>query len=319
MRACQILTPNSTQSASFFDFAQTAQSIGATTKRLEKAALAQTYFAQLSDADLQIATRFFGGQTFPGQDARTVNIGSALLISALASAANIEENALKARLVKLGDPGDVAFELLAKSPNALREKHWTLAEVQQFLGALADTAGSGAKKQLLAQEFARAQPLEAKYLARMLANDLRIGFKESGVEDALARQFDVSTMQVQRANMLLGDLGQTAILARQKALDTARMQLFHPLKSMLASPTTTLDDVAKQMPNKFAVEDKFDGIRGQAHIEIAPDGTVRVALFSRTLDDITPLVSRFNRAAENVAGWWRAGRWFDFGWRNFAD
>ena len=280
--------PNSTQSAAFLDFAQAAQAIGATTKRLQKAALAQTYFAKLSDADLQIATRFFGGQTFPGQDARTVNIGSALLISALASAANVEENALKARLVKLGDPGDVAFEVLAKSPNVLREKHWSLADVQQFLGALADTAGSGAKKQLLAQEFARAQPLEAKYLARMLANDLRIGFKESGVEDALARQFDVTTTQVQRANMLLGDLGETALLARQKALDSARMQLFHPLKSMLASPTSGLDDVAKQMPEKFAVEDKFDGIRGQAHIEIAPDGSVRVALFSRTLDDITP-------------------------------
>ena len=282
-------SPHQTQNAAtFLDFATTAQAIGATTKRLEKAALAQTYFATLSDDDLQFATRFFGGQNFPGRDARTLNIGSALLISALASAANVEENVLKARLVKLGDPGDVAFELLAKSPAALREKSWSLSDVQHFLGELADTSGSGAKKQLLAREFSRVQPLEAKYLVRLLAGDLRIGFKESGVEDALARQFAVKTAEVQRANMLLGDLGQTALLARQKALDTARMQLFHPLKSMLASPTTGLNDVAKQMPEKFAVEDKFDGIRGQAHLEIAADGTVRVALFSRTLDDITP-------------------------------
>ncbi len=275
-------------SATFLDFANTAQAIGATSKRLEKAALAQTYFATLADDDLQLAARFFGGHLFPGRDARTVNVGSALLIGALASAANIEESALKARLVKLGDPGDVAFELLSKSPAALRPKSWNLASLQQFLVEVADTSGSAAKKQLLAQAFSRAQPLEAKYLARLLVNDLRIGFKESGVEDALARQFDVKTAQVQRANMLLGDLGQTALLARNNALDSARMQLFHPLKSMLASPTSDLDDVAKQMPARFAVEDKFDGIRGQAHLEIAKDGTVRVAIFSRTLDDITP-------------------------------
>jgi DNA ligase-1 len=88
------------------------------------------------------------------------------------------------------------------------------------------------------------------------------------------------------------------------------MRLFHPIKFMLATPAADLDDVRKHMPEEFVVEDKFDGIRAQAHIartppvarttRIAPttptetvargviEGSVRVALFSRTLDEITP-------------------------------
>ncbi|HZH35131.1 MAG TPA: hypothetical protein VEX64_09840, partial [Pyrinomonadaceae bacterium] len=46
------------------------------------------------------------------------------------------------------------------------------------------------------------------------------------------------------------------------------------------------DDVAKRMPGEFIVEDKFDGIRAQAHAAVDPEGKIRVALFSRTLDEI---------------------------------
>ena len=101
--------------------------------------------------------------------------------------------------------------------------------------------------------------------------------------------------------MMLGDLGETAIRARHKTLGEVRMKLFHPLKFMLASPAADLTEVAKQMPEEFAVEDKFDGIRAQAHIALVNDEEVgaeetrrgkiidgvRVALFSRTLGEIT--------------------------------
>jgi DNA ligase-1 len=108
--------------------------------------------------------------------------------------------------------------------------------------------------------------------------------------------------------MLTGDIGETALLLRRGEADKARMRFFHPIKFMLAS-ASDLDDVAKRMPDRFVVEDKFDGIRGQAHVAFAaedshkdaPDkqdlavkklhgvqtGEVRVALFSRTLDEIT--------------------------------
>jgi DNA ligase-1 len=111
-----------------------------------------------------------------------------------------------------------------------------------------------------------ATPLEAKYIVKLLAGDLRIGLKEGAVEDAIARLFQTNVSKVQWVNMLIGDIGETALLARLGRLDEARMRLFHPIKFMLATPADDLTEVAKQMPTGFAVEDKYDGIRAQVHI-----------------------------------------------------
>jgi len=82
--------------------------------------------------------------------------------------------------------------------------------------------------------------------------------------------------------MLLGDIGETAVRARADDLSNVSMRLFHPIKFMLATPAADLADIARTMPAEFLVEDKFDGIRAQAH---SKDG--RVALYSRTMDEIT--------------------------------
>jgi DNA ligase-1 len=111
---------------------------------------------------------------------------------------------------------------------------------------------------------------------------LRIGLREGLVEDAIARAFKQPLAEVSLANMLRGDIGEAAVRARKGDLHDIEMRLFHPLKSMLATPAADLADVARTMPGEFFVEDKFDGIRAQAHVK---DG--RVAIFSRTLDEIS--------------------------------
>jgi len=82
--------------------------------------------------------------------------------------------------------------------------------------------------------------------------------------------------------MLLGDIGETATRARTNDLKEIGMRLFHPIKFMLATPAADLADVTRTMPEEFFVEDKFDGIRAQAHVE-----DERVAIYSRTMDEIT--------------------------------
>jgi DNA ligase-1 len=78
------------------------------------------------------------------------------------------------------------------------------------------------------------------------------------------------------------------VLARADALDTAALALFHPIGFMLAQPLPTAEEIVAALPAPFVVEDKYDGIRAQAHVgRDAATGAVRVALFSRTLDAIT--------------------------------
>ena len=129
--------------------------------------------------------------------------------------------------------------------------------------------------------ISRATPLEAKYIVKIMTGDLRIGLKESLVEDAIARAYGSTLAEVQRANMLLGDIGETVRLASQGTLSHARMRLFHPLGFMLASPIESAEEGLSYFA-EAAVEDKYDGIRAQAHVA---DGEVK--LFSRTRDEIT--------------------------------
>jgi DNA ligase-1 len=105
--------------------------------------------------------------------------------------------------------------------------------------------------------------------------------KESLVEEAIARAYDVPLPQVQRANMLVGDVGETLKLAAEQRLAHAKMRLFHPIGFMLASPAESAEDALSYFQNAW-VEDKYDGIRAQAHCS---GETVR--FFSRTRDEIT--------------------------------
>src|SRR5881396_2131942 len=86
---------------------------------------------------------------------------------------------------------------------------------------------------------------------------------------------------MQRANMLLGDIGETLRLAAEDRLGEAKMRLFHPIGFMLASPAESAEDALSYFHNAW-VEDKYDGIRAQAHCS---GDTVR--FFSRTRDEIT--------------------------------
>ena len=274
--AKSILPPNALE-----QFARTAEAVAATTKKLQKAALLNEYFQQLSDEDLARAARYFAGQLFALSDARTTNVGGSILSEALCAATGISPESLGPRYARWGDGGDVAFEMFceAKPDNS---PALSLAETEKLLATLSTTRGKNAKTALLAQTLVPATPLEAKYLVKLLSGDLRIGLREGLVEDAIARAFKQPLADVSMANMLRGDIGEAAVRARAGALRDVEMKLFHPLKFMLATPASDLADIARTMPSEFFVEDKFDGIRAQAHVQQG-----RVAIYSRTLDEIS--------------------------------
>ncbi|MBV9209087.1 MAG: ATP-dependent DNA ligase, partial [Acidobacteria bacterium] len=189
---------------------------------------------------------------------------------------------LRPRYVRLGDAGEVAFEVVREVKGDSVSPSITLAETDALIARLSELRGTKNKRALLTEMLLRASALEAKYLVKLLVGDLRIGLKEGLVEDSIARAFEKSLHEISQANMMLGDIGETAVRARLDELRTVSMRLFHPLKFMLATAAADLSDIARTMPEEFYVEDKFDGIRAQAH---ALEG--RVALYSRTMDEIT--------------------------------
>lgn len=276
--------------------AELCERIAATTKKTEKVAFLAEYFRSRELPDAAISAVFLSGRAFPAFDERTLQIGGSLLWKLVAELTGARDAALTAAYRRRGDLGAAAYDvLLAKAPAS---PTITLQEVRAAFDQIAETRTATAKAAVLKSLLERATALEAKYILKISAGELRIGLKESLVEEAIAKAYDQPLGRVQRANMLLGDIGATLQLAAEHRLDEARMRLFHPIGFMLASPAADAEEAFQYFEHAL-VEDKYDGIRAQAHC-----GGGQVRLFSRTLDELTPsfpeLVGPLSEFAEDV-------------------
>jgi DNA ligase-1 len=265
-------------------FVQTADAVGATTKKTEKLRSMVAFFRSLSTLDAALAARFFSAQPFAAHDERTLGVGGKLLSRVIAQAAGQAGENLSTAYRKHGDLGDMAEELLRhKNQNA----DMPLADVQTLFEQLSAARVQIQKADLLSKAFARASVGDVKYITKIITGDLRIGCKESLVEEAVAKTFGQPLPEVRRANMTTGDIAETLTLAAENKLATAVVRLFHPIGFMLAAPVETAADLfgqalAEEPSPALLVEEKYDGIRAQVHKD--KDGRVRI--FSRTLDEI---------------------------------
>ena len=258
-------------------FARTCEAIAATTKKLEKTALVADYLRSLPAGEAARAAIFLSGRPFAAYRETTLQVGGSLIWRTVAELSGKSEQEMTESYRRHGDAGSVAAEVLPDGRQAVL----SLGTVSQVFDQIAAARGPAAKGHLLRELLQRATPLEAKYIVKIISGDLRIGLKESLVEEAIAKAFDAPFDQVKRANMLLGDIGETLLLAAAGKLSEARMRIFHPIDFMLASPVESAEEALSYFENA-AVEDKYDGIRAQAHIS---QGEAR--LYSRTRDEIT--------------------------------
>jgi DNA ligase-1 len=279
----------------FYDFAGICEQLAATTKKLEKAALLKTYIATLADDDLILAARFLAGRPFSLADERVLQVGWAVVRDVVCALSGIAPEAFGALATRTGEAGEAA--MIALAGHSASEPTLMLSDVMECFTALVLARGPSRKRPLLAALLQRTTALEAKYVIKIMGGDLRIGLQEGQLEDALARAAGTAVHDVQWANMLLGDIGETALLARQGRLADARMRLFHPLKFMLASPIQEPAEIRRSIPGMFFVEDKYDGIRGQVHK--AGD---RLSIYSRTLDEITHRFPELHAALQALPG-----------------
>ncbi len=269
----------------FGRFAEISESIAATPAKLAKVRILSDYLRSLDHEQLPIAARYLTGKAFAQSDPRTLQVGWAVVFRALLAATKLHDSDLHRIASSHGDAGKTAFEALQGRTVA---EAFTLAESKQLLDQLQQARGPIAKTELLQARLAKLSALEGQYVVKILTGDLRIGLREGLVEEAIANAFDAPLDDVKEANMLLGDIGQTASLASRSDLATAELALFRPIKCMLASPEPTAAAIwarfAESEPgaDTIFVEDKFDGIRAHLH-----RGGDRVEIFSRDLRRMT--------------------------------
>ena len=303
-------------SSPFAGLAAAAAAVGGTRSKFAKRDLLAAYLRGLPPDDLAAAAAFFAGRPLLDPTAR-LGLGWVQQGAALAAASGADEDALRTAYLRHSDFGDAAAELLEKRRQQGRVL--TVAAVRDTIAAIAAAGTAERRVALLTELFDRASSEEARFLGRILSRETRIGLREGLLEEAIASAFDAALDDVRRAHMLTGEIGETALLARDGRLAAAALHVGRPIRFMLATPVADAAEVMRRVGDEAWIEDKYDGIRAQLHAHA--DG--RVQLFSRDLNDVTrsfPEIADAAAALGDAAPLvidgelvpWRAGSVLDF-------
>ncbi|WP_213803939.1 ATP-dependent DNA ligase [Granulicella sp. dw_53] len=246
--------------AAFLDLAELAQRLAAEASRLRKReAIATAILQAHNDAphseDAGWFALYLAGTPFAEADSRKLNAGGALLTKALIAVSQATDAELTAAYRRHGDLGAAAFDLLQSI--AAPQPSLTLSEVTEAFAAMAVAKTTASRAGHVERMLRLATPLEAKYLLKLMLGDMRIGVKQSLVEEAIAvaasqASSPVSVAEVRNAVMLEADLASAVQRAFGGTLAEARMRLFHPLGFMLASPVDSPEEAVERFTEKPA-------------------------------------------------------------------
>jgi DNA ligase-1 len=273
--------------ATLLDFAAANDAAAATTKKLQKQAVLAEYFRGLDEPDLRLAVRYAAGRAFAATDERVLNVGGALVGDVVLSLLKMDRGALHELYIRHGELGNALREVWpVRAPDQTGGAPLLLSDLAVAFDDLAATGNWENKSAILTDLFSRcAHGAEATYLSKIIFGDMRTGVQEGVLQAAIAQAFDKPLAAIQRCQLLVGDLDEVAVLAKNNALDVATFRLFHPLQFMLATPQETAEDAAATLDGRaFYAEDKLDGIRAQVHKSGGTGAAARVAIYTRTMD-----------------------------------
>lgn len=302
-------------------FAAVCEEIARHAGKLEKTRILAEYLRALPNDDLRLAVDFFSagprapeglnGNLFALQEQAKLSVGYSVLREALQIASGWDRETLSVCHTTVGDTGETIGLLMR---GISQEQPLSLCEANSLYQGLFLARSTAEKRDLLVDVFRRYRPGTLKYFVKVITRGLRIGLLERMVEEAVAHAFDVPPASVREANHLLGDLAQVAVAARKGQLAAIEARLFHPMEFMMAKPLDRVEDLAD--PGEWVIEDKYDGIRCQAHFD---SGNVRI--FSRGLEDVTSAFPEIVEACRRLRGSglidgellaWRNGRALNF-------
>ena len=262
--------------AFFLDVAELAEKLANEGSRLKKraaiaAAISAVHTAEPASHDAGLFALYIAGLPFAESDSRKLNAGGALLTKSVLAVTGASDAALSAAYRRHGDLGAAAFDLLNErtTPGSL-----TLAEVADTFGGMAVARTTAIRAALVEGMLRRVSAVEAKYLLKLMLGDMRIGVKESLVEEAIAVAAEVPVAAVRNAVMLEADLAGAVRRAFAGTLDEARMKLFHPLGFMLASPVETPEEAVDRFTAKPV---KVKVIKGKRESKAAAETVEAVA------------------------------------------
>jgi len=246
----------------------------------------------LDDNEISHAVSMLLGRAFPISSGFDLNVSWATIVKALRGIVHgdwrIFENAFKST----GDIGS-AVKIFIESSGLSRQKtlisrDLTIIEVGKFFENIAKTSGPGSinrRIRILQTLFSLLNPIEMKYIVRILIGEMRTGFSEGLMKEAISEAFKIPIEVLDKALLMVGDIEILAETAKKFGLEGVLklgFKVFRPVKPMLAQDSGGLTEVFRDLHGEVALEYKLDGARVQIH---KSGGNVKI--YSRRLTDVT--------------------------------
>jgi len=277
----------------FKALADLCEELEATTKRLRMIGLVSEFLNSLEAEEVEPAVSMILGRPFSKWSQRTLDVSWATLTGIIRRITKADWKLFMEAFGKTGDVGSATKILFESSKigkqSTLFERKLTVLEVRRSFEAIAETAGSGSrekKERLTETLLGLASPLEAKYLIKIFIREMRTGFYEGLMEQAVSKAFLIPLEMVQKVSMTMGDVGEVAAVAKTKGKEEllkVGFRVFRPVRLMLAQTASDVAEALKEHGGETAFEYKLDGARVQIHKR---EDDVRI--FSRRLTDVTP-------------------------------
>jgi DNA ligase-1 len=276
----------------FKSLAELLEKVEGTRKRLQTVNMIADFLRGLDAEELEPAVSMILGRSFPKWSQKTLEVSWTTLSAILRRVTEVDWNVFIQAFGSTGDIGSATKAVFEKAKVKrqvlLLEKQLTILEVRRSLEVIAGTTGLGSrekKERLTEALFSQTSPVEAKYLTKIFVGEMRTGFHEGLMEQAVARIFEVPLATVQKASMAIGDIGEVAAIAKKQgneALTKVEFRVFRPVKLMLAQVADSVEEALKAHGGETAFEYKYDGARVQIH-KLGNE----VRIFSRRLTDVT--------------------------------
>ena len=283
--------------------AEAFEKLEATQKNLEKTSILAQLLEESGD-ELSSIVLLASGTPFPAWKNMDLGASSKTLVKVISKATGRTEKEVEQSWKETGDLGLAAEEMVEKkTQQRLFKGDLTVEKVVKRLEKIAEKEAPGSqsidqdkKQKELAELISSAEPKEARYIARIIINNLRLGIGEGTIRDALSEAFfdGEHAEDIQKAYDFTNDFGEVANACKKgiEEVNSLELVLGRPIKSMLAKKVETIEEGFEEVGEPAAIDYKYDGMRAQIHVQ---EGEVTV--FTRRLEDVT---EQFPEAVEAV-------------------
>ena len=257
--------------------------------RLEMTRMLAALLKQASPSEASIICNLSLGQLQPPYIGTQFNIAEKTAIKAVAELLHLEQKDIENRAKTLGDLGSVVAEGTWHTAEDL-----TLHQVFARLEAIEQISGTGSQEEkvsTLRHLLHDLDKISAKYLLRIIVGQLRLGFSDMTLIDALSWMVagDKSLRTaLEDAYNVCADIGFIAKTVKEQGIEGIKAMHVHvgiPIRPAAAERLPHAQAIMEKIGTCIA-EPKVDGFRLQIHI----DNTKKprfIAFFSRNLQDMS--------------------------------